>query len=89
MDRNGNNSPEDTEWLDGMTVQLTTTTGAKLTEKTVKGIVTFDMSNYAPGTGVNVSLPGLYRSESFILPAQGVVPVRFMFTQPALPTKLP
>jgi len=89
MDRNGNRSPDAGEWIDAMTVQLTTSTNDELTQRTQNGIAIFDLSGYTPGILVNVSLPGLYRSESRELPEQGEVIVTFMFEQPALPTSLP
>ena len=89
MDRNGNNTPEEGEWIDSMTVLLTTSTNQQITKRTQNGIAIFDMSGYTPGIGITVSLPGLYRSESFALPEQGEVTVTFMFEQPPLPTVLP
>jgi len=89
MDRNGNGAPDDGEWIDAMTVLLTTSGNERITQRTQNGIAIFDMSGYTPGIGVNVSLPGLYRSESLVLPEQGEVPVTFIFEQPALPTTLP
>jgi hypothetical protein len=47
------------------------------------------MSGYQPGIGINVSLPGLFRSENLVLPAQGDVTITFKFDQPVLPTILP
>ena len=89
MDRNGNQLPDTGEWIDAMTVLLTTSTNDQIEQRTQNGIALFDMSGYTPGIGINVSLPGLYRSESLVLPEQGEVTVTFMFEQPALPTSLP
>jgi len=89
MDRNANNTPEEGEWIDAMTVLLTTSTNQQITQRTQNGIAIFDMSGYTPGIGITVSLPGLYRSESFELPEEGEVTVTFMFEQPPLPTVLP
>jgi hypothetical protein len=89
IDRNGNNSPDVGEWIDGMTVLLETSTNQQITQRTQNGITVFDMSGYTPGIGINVSLPGLYRNEGFELPQQGVVPVTFKFEQPQLPTTIP
>lgn len=89
MDRNGNASPDAGEWIDAMTVLLTTSTNQQITQRTQNGITIFDMSGYTPGINITVSLPGLYRSESLVLPEQGEVTVTFMFEQPALPTVLP
>jgi hypothetical protein len=89
MDRNANNTPEEGEWIDAMTVLLTTSTNQQITQRTQNGIAIFDMSGFTPGIGITVSLPGLYRSESFALPEQGEVTVTFMFEQPPLPTVLP
>jgi hypothetical protein len=89
IDRNANNSPDDGEWIDAMTVLLTTSANDQITQRTQNGIAIFDMSGFTPGIGVTVSLPGLYRSESFELPEAGEVTVTFMFEQPPLPTVLP
>jgi hypothetical protein len=89
MDRNGNKSPDTGEWIDAMSVLLTTSSNDQITQRTQDGITVFDMTGYPPGVGVNVSLPGLYRDQSFVLPEQGEVTVIFMFDQPALPTSIP
>lgn len=89
MDRNGNQTPDEGEWIDAMSVLLTTSNNDQITQRTVNGVTVFDMTGYTPGIGINVSLPGLYRSESFALPEQGEKIVTFMFEQPVLPTKLP
>jgi hypothetical protein len=89
MDRNGNQQPDPGEWIDAMSVQLDTSNNEQITQRTQEGIAVFDMSGFTPGIGITVSLPGLYRSESFVLPEQGEVLVTFMFEQPVLPTSLP
>jgi hypothetical protein len=89
MDRNGNNQPEEGEWIDAMSVLLSTSSNQEIRQRTVNGIAIFDMTGYPPGLGITVSLPGLYRSESLTLPEQGEVLVTFMFEQPVLPTRLP
>ena len=89
MDRNGDNAPEEGEWIDAMTVLLETSTNQKMTQRTQNGIAIFDMSGFTPGISVNVSLPGLYRSQRFDLPQSGEVTVTFKFEQPPLPTNIP
>ncbi len=89
MDRNGNKQADEGEWIDAMSVLLTTSNNEELRQRTVNGITVFDMTGYPPGLGINVSLPGLYRSENLTLPQQGEVLVTFMFEQPVLPTSLP
>ena len=89
MDRNGNGVPEDGEWIDAMTVLLTTSDNQQITQRTQNGIAVFDMTGFPPATIITVSLPGLYRSESFALPEQGVSVVTFIFEPPPLPTLLP
>jgi hypothetical protein len=89
IDRNGNNAPDEGEWIDAMTVLLETSTNQQITPRTQNGIAIFDMSGFPPGISVNVSLPGLYRSQRFDLPATGEVTVTFKFEQPALPTNIP
>ena len=89
IDRNGNKSPDAGEWLDAVPVLLETSTNQQITKRTENGIAIFDMTGLTPGISVNVSLPGLYRSQRFDLPQQGEVTVTFMFEQPPLPTTIP
>ena len=89
MDRNGNNSPDEGEWIDAMSVQISISNNQHLTQRTINGITTFDMSGYTPNSSIDVSLPGLYRNNTFLLPEHGDVTVVFKFDQPVLPTILP
>ena len=89
MDRNGNSQPDEGEWIDAMSVLLTTSNNEEIRQRTANGVTVFDMTGYPPGLGINVSLPGLYRSQNLTLPEQGEVLVTFMFEQPVLPTSLP
>jgi hypothetical protein len=89
MDRNGNNAPDEGEWIDAMTVQVSVSNNEKITQRTINGVTTFDMAGYPPNSGIDVSLPGLYRNQTFLLPEQGNVTVVFKFDQPVLPTSLP
>ncbi len=89
MDRNGNLAPDEGEWIDAMSVLLSTSNNEQITQRTQDGITVFDMTGYPPGLGINVSLPGLYREQNLVLPAQGEVTVTFRFEQPALPTSIP
>jgi hypothetical protein len=89
MDRNGNQQPDEGEWIDAMTVLLSTSNNEEFRQRTINGVTIFDMTGYPPGLGITVSLPGLYRSENLTLPEQGEVLVTFMFEQPVLPTSLP
>ena len=89
MDRNGNGTPEDGEWIDSIPVLLETSTNERITQRTQNGIAIFDMSGYTPGIGVTVSLPGLYREERFELPPEGEVTLTFIFEVPLLPTNIP
>jgi hypothetical protein len=89
VDRNANGTPEEGEWIDAMTVQFTVSNTQVITQRTQNGVAIFDMSGYTPNSGIDVSLPGLYRSQTFLLPEQGDVEVVFKFDQPVLPTTLP
>jgi len=89
IDRDGDGSLDAGEGIDSLTVQVSVAGIEQAEGRTQEGIVTFDMSGFMPGSVVTVNLPGLYRSESFALPAEGEVIVSFQFDQPALPTNLP
>ena len=89
VDRNANGTPEEGEWIDAMTVQVTVSNTQVITLRTQNGVAIFDMSGYTPNSGIDVSLPGLYRNQTFLLPESGDVEVIFKFDQPVLPTSLP
>ena len=89
VDKNANGIPEEGEWVDAMTVRVVISNTQELTQRTQNGVAIFDMSGYAPNSGIEVSLPGLYRSQTFLLPVEGDVEVVFKFDQPVLPTSLP
>lgn len=89
LDRNRNGVPDAGEGIDAMTVQVNTSDNRQVSQRTQNGTAIFDMAGYTPGVAVDVSLPGLYRSEKFVLPQYGEVPVTFKFDMPALPTNLP
>ena len=89
IDRNGNNQPDESEWIDGMSVLLLTSENDEINKRTVLGTAIFDMTGYRPKLDITVSLPGLYRSEHFVLPETGEVVITFKFDQPTLPTSLP
>ncbi len=89
MDASGDGIPQSSEWLNGIPVQVSLSDGPTLLGITVNGQAAFDLSGYPIGTMIVVSLPGLYRSSSFYLPARGIVPVMFTFAQPVLPNNLP
>jgi hypothetical protein len=89
VDRNANGTPEEGEWVDAMTVRVTVSNRQEITQRTQNGVAIFDMSGYTPNSGIDVSLPGLYRNQTFLLPEEGDVEVIFKFDQPVLPTSLP
>ena len=89
VDRNANGTFDEGEGVDAMTVRVTVSNTQEITQRTENGVAIFDMSGYPPGAGIDVSLPGLYRNQTFRLPEQGDVEVVFKFDQPALPTTLP
>lgn len=89
VDRNGNGMPDPNEGVDGMSVRVTVENTQEINLRTENGVAIFDMNGYRPGSGIVVSLPGLYRSESFLLPEQGEIEIVFKFDQPVLPTVIP
>lgn len=89
MDINDNGIAEESELLNGITVQVKLEDGRILSATTMQGLASFDMSSYPPNTVTTVSLPGLYRSYTFTLPELGIVPVVFIFQGPDLPKQLP
>jgi hypothetical protein len=89
VDRNANGTPDEGEWIDAMTVRVTVSNTEEITQRTQNGVAIFDMAGYPPNSGIDVSLPGLYRNQTFLLPEEGDVEVVFKFDQPVLPTSLP
>jgi hypothetical protein len=89
LDGNRNGIAESSEWMDGVTVLVQAEDGTESTGTTINGQVTLELANFPIGSEVIVSLPGLYRSETIIVPGQGILPVVFIFDQPTLPTVIP
>ena len=89
LDVNQNGIAEHSELMDGVPILLQAKSGIEVTGSTVDGHAAFTLSRFPIGSEVVVSLPGLYRSETIIVPEQGILPLTFMFTQPALPTVIP
>ena len=89
LDRNQNGIAEDSELLDNITVILQSVDGTEVTGRTVDGQVTLGLADFTIGSEVTVNLPEYFRSEAFTVPAEGVVPVTFLFNLPTLPTTIP
>jgi hypothetical protein len=89
LDSNQNGIPEDSEWLDNITVLLQSEDGTELSGSIVNGQATLALADFDIGSEVTVSLPQYFRSETITVPAQGSVPVTFIFEQPTLPTAIP
>jgi hypothetical protein len=89
IDANQNGVAEASEWVDGVSVNLRAENGMELNAVTVDGRAVFDLSDFPANMEAVVSLPGLYRSETFEIPAQGVVTLDFVFGEPILPTEIP
>jgi hypothetical protein len=89
LDSNQNGIPEDSEWLNDITVLLQSEDGTEITGRTVNGQVALALADFSIGSNVTVSLPQYFRSEIITVPAQGSVPVTFIFEQPTLPTAIP
>jgi hypothetical protein len=89
LDSNQNGIAEASEWMNNVPVLLEAEDGMELRGSTVDGRTEFGLADFPIGSDVTVSLPGLYRSETITVPAQGEIPVIFIFTPPTLPTAIP
>ena len=89
LDANQNGTPEESEWMDGVPVRFQAENGTEMVVLTVNGKAQFDLSNIPADISAEVSLPGLYRSETIQIPARGIVTLNFIFEQPTLPTAIP
>jgi hypothetical protein len=89
LDRNQNGIADAGEGLDNITVLLQSVAGTEVSGMTEDGQVTLPLADFPIGSEVTVSLPGYFRSQRIIVPAQGPVPVIFIFSQPTLPTVIP
>jgi len=89
LDSNQNGIADESEGLENITVLLQSVDGTEVSGNTVNGQATLPLADFQIGGEVTVSLPQYYRSESIIVPAQGTVPVMFIFSQPTLPTVIP
>jgi hypothetical protein len=89
LDRNQNGIADPGEGLDNITVLLQSVAGTEVSGMTEDGQVTLPLADFPIGSEVTVSLPNYFRSQRIIVPAQGPVPVIFIFSQPTLPTVIP
>ena len=89
LDSNQNGVAEDNEWLNDISVLLQSTVGTQVTGTIVNGQAILELADFPIGSVVTVSLPAYYRSETITVPAQGTLPVTFIFSQPTLPTVIP
>ena len=88
-DQNGDNTQQADEALNNVVVNLDLENGISSTQITSNGMASFDLSGVSVGVRAQISLPGLYRSASVIVPASGDVPIIFIFSKPAISAKLP
>lgn len=89
LDSNQNGIAEENERLNNISVLLQSTDGTQVTGTIVNGQTILSLAVFPIGSEVTVSLPAYYRSETITVPAQGTVPVTFIFSQPTLPTVIP
>jgi hypothetical protein len=89
LDSNQNGIPEDSERLNDITVLLQSVDGTRVEGNIENGQALLPLADFPIGGEVTVSLPDYFRSETIVVPAQGTVPVKFIFTQPTLPTAIP
>lgn len=89
LDSNQNDSVDEGEGLDGIPVLLHAQDGTEISQTTVNGVVVFDLTGLPVGIEATISLVNLYRSETFVIPRDGVISQEFKFDQPVLPTAIP
>jgi hypothetical protein len=89
LDSNQNGVADASEGLNNITVLLQSVDGTEVSGITVNGQVTLPLAEFTIGSEITVSLPDYFRSQNIIVPAQGTVPVMFIFSQPTLPTVIP
>ncbi len=89
LDETRNGIPEESEWINGITVTLQFQDGTKLSAVTSNGKAIFDMKGRTSGTRVTVNLPALYRTTSFNIPERGILPIVFVFLPPSIPPAIP
>ncbi len=81
-DANKDGTPQPSEGMGGIAVQLLLPDGKLLSALTsASGQVLFDMSGYETGMQLTVTLPELYRSYEFYLPQSGTVQIIFGFSR--------
>ncbi len=81
-DANKDGTPQPSEGMGGIAVQLLLPDGKLLSARTTaSGQAQFDMSGYGTGIQLTVALPYQYRSYEFYLPQSGTVPIMFSFSR--------
>jgi hypothetical protein len=89
IDYNHDNQPQENEWVDGVAVTVTFADGTVMSQTLSKGTTTFSLAGKTVGIQGTVSIPSLFRSDTFAVPNSGEVLRVFQIQPPVLPTKLP
>ena len=89
VDKNGDGIQQQGETLDNVQVNLELENGVSFTQITSDGKAEFSLTGISVGVKGRVTLPGLYRNASILVPSAGEIPIIFIFARPILPTQLP
>ena len=89
LDGNQNGVMDTGEGVDNITVLLQSVDGTQVSGITENGQAALPLAKFQIGSEITVRLPDYFRSQNIIVPAQGTVPVMFIFSQPTLPTVIP
>ena len=89
IDYNRNNQPEPNEVVNGVEVLVSFSDGTSMRQTISNGAVIFNLSGKLVGLTGTISIPTLFLSGTFIVPASGEVSRMFNIAPPVLPTALP
>ena len=89
IDYNHDNQIQTNELVNGVNINVTFSDGTVMSQATANGTTTFNLAGKVTGLGGTVSVPSLFRSETFAVPVSGQVQRVFKIEPPVLPTALP
>ena len=89
MDANGDGIQQTSEAINDLPVEMQLSTGQKVTQNTKNGLVSFDLNGVPVGITATFTLPTLFRTATANVPANGILPVKFIFAAPIGQTPKP
>jgi hypothetical protein len=89
IDKNTDGIQQPDEAVDNVKVDMLLSNGVIESKYSENGLVEFDLTGKTTGLIAKFTLPGLYRTATYVIPANGEIPITFVFIPAINPTSTP